>query len=80
MHIPPMNLDLAATTPVALEAISAMHEYLGKESCYYNPSSTEHLPGQNAANAIHNFRQSTAYILGCETDEIIFTSGATESN
>ena len=76
----PLYLDMASTTPVASEAITAMLRYLGADDCYYNPSSAGHRSGQVAADAMSECRATIAGILGCEPQEIIFTSGATESN
>ncbi|WP_028487509.1 cysteine desulfurase family protein [Thiothrix lacustris] len=76
----PLYLDMASTTPVAPEAITAMLRYLGADGCYYNPSSAGHRSGQVAADAMSGCRTTIAGILGCEPQEIIFTSGATESN
>ncbi len=76
----PLYLDMASTTPVAQEVIEAMLRYLGADSCYYNPSSAGHRLGQVAADAMSECRSMIADILGCESQEIIFTSGATESN
>ena len=76
----PLYLDMASTTPVAPEAIEAMLRYLGADGCYYNPSSAGHRSGQVAADAMSECRTTIAGILGCEPQEIIFTSGATESN
>jgi cysteine desulfurase len=76
----PLYLDMASTTPVTPEVIEAMLHYLGADSCYYNPSSAGHRFGQVAADAMSACRTTIANILGCEPQEIIFTSGATESN
>lgn len=73
-------LDMASTTPIAPEAIKSMLEYMGATSCYANASSTGHVSGQQAANAVFKFRTLIAKNLGCEPKEVIFTSGATESN
>lgn len=75
----PLYFDTAATTPIAPEVLVQMVEQLGSEDCYANPSST-HLPGQAAAAVIAAARAEIAVELGCETDEIVFTSGATEAN
>jgi cysteine desulfurase len=48
--------------------------------CYANPSSTIHREGQRAANAVKNARALVASALGASPSEVIFTSGATESN
>lgn len=76
----PLYFDTASTTPVAAEVIDAMLAYLGADGCYYNPSSTKHQPGQAAAASVELSRAEIAKALGCENDEVIFTSGATEAN
>lgn len=80
MNKQPLYLDAASTTPVAPEAIEAMLSYLGLDGCYYNPSSTNHLPGQEAVASVDMFRTVIAASIGCEPEEVVFTSGATEAN
>lgn len=80
-HSPnPLYFDTAATTPLAPEVLAHMVDVLSSPVAYANPSSTQHLPGQAAAALIESARADIAAELGCETDDIIFTSGATESN
>lgn len=76
----PLYLDTASTTPIAPEAIKVMLDYMGEDGCYFNTSSTGYVSGQHAADALARFRALVAKILGCESQEIIFTSGATEAN
>ena len=76
----PLYLDTASTTPVAPEAIKAMLAHLGDESCYYNPASATHQLGKSAVASVNASRTVIANVLGCEPDEVIFTSGATEAN
>lgn len=73
-------LDTAATTPVAPVVIEKMIDCLGAESCFANPSSTTHALGQYAENIVANARKAIAKEFNCRSDEIIFTSGATEAN
>lgn len=75
-----LYFDTAATTPVAAEVLARMVESLSSEDGYANPSSLAHLPGQAAAAVVEAARAEIAAELGCETDEVIFTSGATEAN
>ncbi|KAA6182247.1 cysteine desulfurase [Thiohalocapsa marina] len=75
----PLYLDTAATTPLAPEVIAVMVEALGDPTGYANPSSAEHVPGRAAAALIEAARGRVARELGCEADEVVFTSGATES-
>jgi cysteine desulfurase len=69
--------DNAASTMVEPKAISAMLPYFG--GCYANPSAI-HSQGRLAAKALVGARQVIAKKLGASPDEIIFTSGATESD
>jgi len=69
-------LDNNATTKMAAEVIEAMRE---SENVYGNPSSMHSL-GREAAQYISNARDNVATLLNCNSEEIIFTSGATESN
>ncbi|MDQ3779443.1 MAG: aminotransferase class V-fold PLP-dependent enzyme, partial [Chloroflexota bacterium] len=70
-------LDHAATTPVDAEVLSVMLPFFSEQ--YGNPSSIYRL-GQDARAALDRARGSIARVLGCQADEILFTSGATESN
>jgi cysteine desulfurase len=73
-----VNLDYAAGKPVDPRVIEAMLPYL--EKLYGNPSSL-HSMGQEAKNAINQARKQVAELINAEKYEnIIFTSGATESN
>ncbi|HEY8651750.1 MAG TPA: cysteine desulfurase family protein [Dermatophilaceae bacterium] len=70
-------LDHNATTPVAPEVLDAMLPYLRDR--YGNPSS-DHPAGRAAARAVAVARAQVAALIGADPDEIIFTSGGTESN
>ena len=72
-----LYLDHAATTPVRQETLQAAWPFLTTE--FGNPSST-HEPGLRAKAALDWARQTCAQFLGCAPEEIIFTSGGTESN
>lgn len=72
-----LYLDHAATTPVIPEALQAAWPWLTSE--FGNPSST-HEPGLRAKNALDWARAKIASKLNCSPDELIFTSGGTESN
>ncbi len=70
-------LDHNATTPVAPEVLEAMLPYL--RTAYGNPSS-DHLIGRAARRAVDEAREQVAALIGAAPDEIVFTSGGTESN
>lgn len=74
-----MNIyaDNAATTKMSKTAIDKMLPYM--DNIFANPSSL-HTPAQLAMEAITEARADVAKVLGCETDEIIFTSGGSESD
>lgn len=72
-------LDYAATTPMASEAIEEMTKYLGIKGKFANSSSQQHCFGKDAFETINDARQKIATILSCAKEELIFTSGATES-
>ncbi|HEO8419776.1 TPA: cysteine desulfurase DndA [Yersinia enterocolitica] len=73
-----LYLDNSATTQVLPEVKDAMLPYLLEE--FGNPSSKFYSLAQNSKQAVDTARKNIAKLLGCEHDEIIFTSGATESN
>ncbi len=73
----PIYLDHNATTPIAAEVAEAMIPYLREH--FGNPSSI-HWYGNITKKAVEIGRQQVAKLIGCEADEIIFTSGGTESN
>lgn len=75
--MPKIYLDYAATTPVAKEVLQTMQPYFCQK--FGNPASL-HSFGQEAMKAIDFAREKVAKFLNCQTQEIIFTSGATESN
>jgi len=70
-------LDNAATTPIDPRVLTSMLPYLKER--YGNPSSL-HFNGRIANGAIEESREVIAKIIGAERDEIIFTSGGTESD
>lgn len=70
-------LDHAATTPLDPAVLAAMEPFL--TGVYGNPSSIYRL-GQEARAAVDGARAKVASVLGCAPSEILFTSGATESN
>ena len=73
----PIYLDYNATTPHDPEVVEAMRPYFEEE--FGNPSSS-HYYGVKPKQAVARARQQVASLLNCAPDEIIFTSGGTESN
>jgi len=70
-------LDYAATAPTDPDVVKAMLPYF--DSVFANPSS-EHAPGREARAAVGQARETIASVLGALPEEIVFTSGGTESN
>jgi len=70
-------LDYNATTPISKEVADAMRPYL--DEYFGNPSSL-HSYGVKTKLAVENARTQLAKLINCETSEIVFTSGGTESN
>ncbi|MGF7071694.1 cysteine desulfurase [Priestia megaterium] len=73
-----LYLDNSATSKINEEVLEAMLPYLKEE--FGNPSSKYYTLAENAKRAVETARHQVASLLGCETDEVIFTSGASESN
>ncbi len=70
-------LDNNATTPCAPEVVAAMLPYLTEQ---YGNASSPHRMGRAAMLAVERAREQVADLVGCDADEVVFTSGATESN
>ena len=70
-------MDNHATTPIAPEVLDAMLPYL---TTHFGNAASIHPFGVTAKNAVDNARHQVANLLGCLPEEIIFTSGATESD
>lgn len=79
MSSAPVYLDYAATTPVDARVAQAMGECLTQQGDFANASSV-HGSGARAAARIEQARAQVAALLGVQPAEIVFTSGATESN
>ncbi|MBP9722145.1 MAG: aminotransferase class V-fold PLP-dependent enzyme [Gammaproteobacteria bacterium] len=79
---PPIYLDYAATTPIDNRVFEKMLPYMAGEidSIFGNPASSTHSYGWQAKEAVSNSRALIAQLLNVSHKEIIFTSGATESN
>jgi len=70
-------LDYNASTPIAPEVVDAMRPFLVDH--YGNPSS-RHWAGVPAKEAVERAREQVSGMLGCGAEEVVFTSGGTESN
>lgn len=73
-------LDYAATTPMAPEAFAAMARCLTMDGEFANPASLQHGLGERANALVEGARSEIAHLLNCKSSDLIFTSGATESN
>jgi cysteine desulfurase len=71
-------LDYQATTPVDPEILKKMMPYFTEN--FGNPHSNNHQYGKTANDAVEDARKAVADLINAEKEEIIFTSGATESN
>jgi cysteine desulfurase len=76
----PVYLDYAATTPADDRVVARMVECLGRQGCFANPASSSHVPGREARGRVETARRQVAALIGARPTEIIWTSGATESN
>lgn len=74
----PIYMDHHATTPIEPQVLEAMMPYLTLE--FGNPSSATHVFGWKAEEAVETARAQVANLVGASSEEVIFTSGATESD
>lgn len=72
-------LDYAATTPADPKVAHAMAQVLTRDGVFGNPHSSSHRFGQTASRAVETARRDVAHLIGADEDEIVWTSGATES-
>jgi cysteine desulfurase len=70
-------LDFNATTPVEPEVLDAMLPYFSKE---FGNAASIHTPGQRSRSAVETARAQVAALMGARPQEIVFTSGGTESD
>lgn len=75
---PSIYLDYHATTPCDPQVVDAMLPYFRQD--FGNPSSASHRPGRLSAQAVDRARGQVAALIHAQAREIVFTSGATESN
>lgn len=80
MNKRPIYFDYAATTPVDARVIQVMVDCLGFEGNFGNPASGSHVFGQQARQTVELARAQVAQLIKARPEQIIWTSGATESN
>ena len=76
----PIYLDYSATTPVDPRVAEKMSECLTLEANFGNPASRSHMFGWKAEEAVETARRQVADLIHCDPREIVWTSGATESD
>ena len=76
----PIYLDYAATTPVDPRVAEKMMQFMTLDGMFGNPASRSHTYGWQAEEAVEHARQQVADLVGADPREIVWTSGATESN
>ena len=76
----PIYFDYASTTPVDPRVIQKMQECLSMEGNFGNPASRSHVFGWKAEEAVETARSLVASLVNCDPREVVWTSGATESD
>jgi cysteine desulfurase len=76
----PIYMDYAATTPMDPRVAEKMSQYLTLEGDFGNPASRSHAFGWNAEAAVEAARKHVADLVNADSKEIVWTSGATESD
>src|SRR5580704_19459417 len=74
----PIYMDYSATTPIDPRVVDKMIPYLREQ--FGNPASRSHQYGWDAERAVEEARENVAKLVNCDPKEIIWTSGATESD
>jgi cysteine desulfurase len=75
--VKPIYLDYNATTPILPEVADAMRPFLDQ---YFGNPSSAHVFGREVKEKVETARNQVARLLNCHSDEIVFTSGGSESN
>jgi cysteine desulfurase len=76
----PIYMDYSATTPVDPRVAERMCTYLTQEGHFGNPASRSHAFGWQAEEAVEQARHQVADLINADAKEIVWTSGATESD
>jgi len=76
----PIYLDYASTTPVDPRVAERMMQFMTMDGAFGNPASRSHGYGWQAEEAVEHARQQVADLVNADPREIVWTSGATESN
>ena len=76
----PTYMDYSSTTPVDARVAKKMAKFLTMEGDFGNPASRSHFYGWQAEKAVDEARSQVADLVGADPREIVWTSGATESN
>ena len=76
----PIYLDYASTTPADQRVAQKIYEHLTLEGNFGNPASRSHAYGWTAEESVEEARAHVANLVNCDPREIVFTSGATESD
>lgn len=76
----PIYFDYSATTPVDPRVAEEMMKFLSTDGIYGNPASRSHAYGWEAEEAVERARRQVAEVVGADAREIVWTSGATESD
>ena len=78
--ITPIYMDYSATTPTDQRVADKMAQYLTVDTAFGNPASSSHSFGWDADEAVKQARQNVADLINADSREIVWTSGATESD